>query len=108
MHELSPDGAQTPDSALTPDRDCAAVLNRLYAFLDGECVEAEADTIRTHLDACDNCVEDADVAQALKALIKRGCHAEAAPATFRTRILTQYSSGGYTSVRYTEVRGPIV
>ncbi len=83
--------------------DCDAVLTRLYAFLDGECSEHEADEIRHHLDACDHCVEDAEVALALKALVQRCCRTASAPQTLRTQILSRYSSAGYTSIRYTEI-----
>jgi anti-sigma factor (TIGR02949 family) len=86
-----------------PNADCAAVLARLAQFLDGECVEAEADEIRGHLDACDRCVEDADVALALKALVQRCCRAAAAPQTLRTAIWTTYSCTQQTSVEYTEI-----
>jgi len=87
--------------------DCAAVLARLYAFLDGECDEVEADEIRHHLDACDHCVEDADVALALKALVHRCCRAAAAPETLRTRLVAQYSvttRTTYTRVDVTQLR----
>jgi len=86
-----------------PAADCAAVLAKLAQFLDGECAEAEADEIRGHLDACDRCVEDADVALALKALVQRRCRAAAAPQTLRASILTTYSSPQRTSVEYTEI-----
>lgn len=77
--------------------DCDAVLARLYEFLDGECPEADADAIRAHLDACEHCVEDADAAVALQALVKRCCCGPTAPPALRERILTTYS------VTYTRV-----
>lgn len=82
--------------------DCAAVLTKLAAFLDGECVEAEADEIRGHLEACDRCVEDADVALALKSLVRRCCRSAAAPQALRMAIWTTYSSARQTSVEYSE------
>lgn len=96
----------SPDSEAmmaSDNEDCAAVLNRLYEFLDGECAEDVADEIRAHLDACDNCVEDADVALALKALVKRCCGRACAPPSLRTRIMTQHLTVTYTRVEYTEM-----
>ncbi len=90
---------------MTPESDdCAAVLRRLYLFLDGECLESEADEIRAHLDACESCVEDADVALALKALVKRCCGGACAPSHLRDRIFTQYRAVSYTRIEYTELR----
>jgi len=83
--------------------DCDAVLTRLYAFLDGECSEHEADDIRHHLDACDQCVEDAEAALALKALVQRCCRTASAPQTLRSRILSTYSAAGYTHIQITEI-----
>ncbi len=86
--------------------DCGVVLSHLYVFLDGECCEADADAIRAHLEVCDHCVEDADVALALRALVKRCCRATAAPEELRARIMTQYRSVTYTRVEYTVVDQP--
>lgn len=83
--------------------DCSLVLARLWQFLDGECDETEADEIRNHLDACDHCVEDADTALALKALVQRCCRKTTAPETLRVKLTTIYSVG-YTRVEYTEIR----
>lgn len=88
---------------ISPDPECAAVLEKLFEFLDGECSDPQADEIRSHLDACDRCVEDADVALALKALVKRCCGSGPAPASLRASIMTQYSRPGLTVTRYTEV-----
>lgn len=84
-----------------PDPECSAILAHLGEFLDGECVEVDADSIRAHLEACDRCVEDADIALALKALVKRCCGAEHAPQGLRSRIMTTYS---VTYVEYTTMR----
>ncbi|HOA88987.1 mycothiol system anti-sigma-R factor [Propioniciclava tarda] len=98
----------TTDHTAEPASDCSAVLDRLWEFLDGECSEAEADEIRQHLDACDRCVEDADVAVALKALVQRCCRTASAPTTLRTSIMKQYGCSTYSSVEYTEVTRFIV
>ena len=75
----------------TPDEDCSLVLQRLAAFLDGECTDTDADEIRAHLEYCDTCVEDADVALALKALVKRCCAPQPCPEGLRSRIVTTYT-----------------
>jgi len=71
--------------------DCTFVLARVHAFLDGELDEREADALRRHLDACEHCLDEADLAAALKRLVRRSCAGHPAPPTLRLRIVTQIS-----------------
>ncbi len=66
--------------------DCAAALARLYEFLDHELCEADADTIRAHLEACEPCVDRFDTEEQVRALVKRCCTSARAPETLRVRV----------------------
>ena len=69
------------------DPDCAAVLDRVYEYLDGEMGPADLERIREHLDDCSPCLKEYDLDVALKALVRRSCGCEAAPADLRERIM---------------------
>ena len=65
---------------------CVQALSQLQEFLHGELDENSADLIRTHLQACESCLDSFDVENAISALIRR-CHPPtAAPASLRMRI----------------------
>jgi mycothiol system anti-sigma-R factor len=76
------------------ETDCREVLGRVFEYLDGELGPSELDKIRQHLDECGPCLREYDLDDALKALVRRSCGCEQAPADLRDRIL----------VRITEVR----
>ncbi len=66
---------------------CAEVLERVNVFIDHEIDGATEDTIRQHLAACEPCLDQFDVAEAVKALVRRCCAGEQAPETLRLRVL---------------------
>lgn len=66
--------------------DCRTALAKLYQFLDHELADADADTIRAHLDACEPCLEEFGAEEHIRALVKRCCGAPRAPETLRVRI----------------------
>ncbi len=66
--------------------DCASALARLYEFLDKELDDADADTIRAHLDACEPCFDRFGTEEHLRALVKRCCSTSRAPDTLRVRL----------------------
>jgi anti-sigma factor (TIGR02949 family) len=68
---------------------CDLVVHRMHEFLDNELDEATGDDIRAHLAACEPCLHHYDVEQAVRTLLRRCCTSEVAPATLRTRIVTQ-------------------
>lgn len=88
---------------MSHSHECDAVIAKLYEFLDGECCEELEDEIRSHLDICDHCAEDAEVVLALKALVKRCCCQESAPASLRARITAQYACEVTVTVTSVEV-----
>ncbi len=57
--------------------DCSTILDKLYAFHDNELTEAEADHIREHLLACEPCLDEFEVEEALRTLIRKSCNCEA-------------------------------
>lgn len=79
--------------------NCAEVARRVHAFLDGELPEADADDLRAHIDACEQCLDEVDVVAALKALVQRSCSGAHAPEALRFRIVSQVTSVQYRVVR---------
>lgn len=75
--------------------DCAYVASRVHALLDGELDEREADLLRHHIDACVSCIDEADLLEALKSLVRRSCGCERAPDTLRVRVLSQITTVTY-------------
>lgn len=69
------------------DHDCEQVLARVYEFLDHELDEASGDAIRSHLAACEPCLDHFDVEEAVKSLVHRCCGNDKAPAQLREKIL---------------------
>lgn len=77
--------------------DCTKALHRMHSFLDHELDEVSCDEIREHLNACEQCLGDFDVEQAMKQLVHRCCQGTNAPATLRATIMTtliSYRGGG--------------
>jgi mycothiol system anti-sigma-R factor len=86
-----------PESGLgdAAGSDCSEVLHRVYEYLDGEMTRDDTVKIRHHLEACGPCLQQYDLDQALKALVKRSCACEQAPVELRTQIMTRI-----TTIRY--------
>ena len=68
------------------DDECVAALKHLHELLDDELDQVSADAVRAHLAACEACMDDADAVAMLKALMKRACTSQPAPATLVSRI----------------------
>ena len=81
--------------------DCRFVEERVHRFLDGELTEREADELRHHIDACAHCLDETDLIDALRKLVRRACACPPAPETLRLRVVTQIHT-----VRFTVVEGP--
>lgn len=73
------------------DPDCAQVLAQVYEYLDGEMSAQDLIKIREHLEDCGGCLRQYDLDVALKALVRRSCGCEQAPADLRQRIMVQIS-----------------
>ncbi|GAB3688676.1 mycothiol system anti-sigma-R factor [Angustibacter aerolatus] len=72
--------------------ECAEALDRVYEFLDHEMSEADCDRIREHLADCGPCLEQYDLDEALKALVRRSCACEPAPDQLRAKVLTRITA----------------
>ena len=68
---------------------CEQVLERMYEFLDNELDTATGDAIRHDLSACEPCMDQFDVEQAVRALVRHRCGGDIAPNHLRSRIVTQ-------------------
>jgi anti-sigma factor (TIGR02949 family) len=85
------------DRATNGAVDCTEALSKLFAFLDSELDEADADRIRVHLADCEPCLSEYDIEDHLKKLVRRSC-VEAAPAWLHVRIRQQITVLGVQAV----------
>lgn len=76
----------TESEKLPCGKDCASLLGKLEAYLDGALNAAEQRDLERHLAECFPCADRASIAQQLRMLIKTSC-VERAPDTLRARIL---------------------
>lgn len=83
---------------------CDEYLDQLYNYLDGELSSDECTQLKAHLEDCPPCLQEYERDAILKALVRRSCACEQAPATLRAQILTQITTVSYTEVR---VRRPM-
>ncbi len=83
--------------------DCRYVAERIHRFLDGELTEVEADELRLHIDACEHCLDETDLIDAVKRLVSRACACPQAPETLRVRIVTQIQRVTYTRLELREL-----
>ena len=75
---------------------CTEVLERIYAYLDGELDATDEGKVRQHLDECGPCLREYGLEDAVKKLIRKRC-CDPAPADLRAKVL----------VRIQEVRATI-
>ena len=71
---------------------CADVVLRLFEFVDDETEPLDRDRIQAHLDECGACLAEYEMDLLLKALVRRACARETAPAQLRAEILTRITS----------------
>ncbi len=81
------------------EADCSEALHRVFEYLDGEMAPADHDKIAAHLAHCVECLRQYDVDTMVKALVKRSCPPEPAPARLRMTIVRSITS---IEVRYPE------
>lgn len=67
---------------------CAAVVDHINEIIDREVDLRDLDAVRAHILACPPCLAEHDVQVALRALVRRSCSSDRAPAALRTRIVT--------------------
>jgi len=80
------------------DVDCSQVLMHVYEYLDGEMTREDCAGMRAHLAECAPCMSEFELDQALKALVRRSCGCEAAPAQLRMQIMATITRVSVTTV----------
>ncbi len=97
---MNHDGHDHPDEI-----DCSATLYRIMEYLDGEMTAEDTLRIAAHLQGCAPCLAQHDLDRMMKAVVKRSCTREQAPATLRTTIMQSITDYGTHEVHeYTEIR----
>jgi len=66
--------------------DCEESLEKLWQFLDQELDGESAARLAQHLEECRHCFDRAEFERRLKAMVRRSCECETAPAELRDRL----------------------
>jgi anti-sigma factor (TIGR02949 family) len=66
--------------------ECRESLTELYWFLDGELTVQRRSLIRTHLEACNKCLETYDFEAELRVAVSTSCRERQLPPGLRERI----------------------
>ncbi len=66
--------------------DCVRALEAVHAFLHNELAESDADLIRLHLHACEQCMENFDIESTITEMIRRSQPVPSVPDTLVARI----------------------
>ena len=66
--------------------ECRESLTQLYWFLDGELTVERRSVIRTHLEACNGCLETFDFEAELRLVVSTSCRERQLPPGLRERI----------------------
>jgi anti-sigma factor (TIGR02949 family) len=72
--------------------DCSRARLQLYEYLDGEMGSDDCTKIREHLTHCSPCLQEYDLDQMLKALVRRSCGCESAPTELRMQIMSRITT----------------
>jgi len=72
--------------------DCSRARLQLFEYLDGEMDANDCVKIREHLAHCGPCLQEYDIDQIIKALVRRSCDCEAAPTELRTQIMSRITT----------------
>jgi mycothiol system anti-sigma-R factor len=67
--------------------DCRELLDRLWAYLDGEADEAICHDLRAHFAKCLPCAQHAEFERRLRDVIQMKCRGERAPDTLRLELV---------------------
>jgi mycothiol system anti-sigma-R factor len=68
------------------EMDCNEVLERLWAYLDGEADATICVDLQIHIEECLHCRQQADFEVRLRRLIQSKCRGERAPQTLRAQL----------------------
>ncbi|TDQ54688.1 mycothiol system anti-sigma-R factor [Actinorugispora endophytica] len=68
---------------------CSEVLDKVYAYIDGELEEDGCTDIRKHLEECGSCLEEYGLEEAVKRVVAKCCGCDPAPEKLRAKVLNQ-------------------
>lgn len=71
------------------ETDCKDVLDRVYAYIDGELDDQWCSDIRQHLDECGPCLKEYGLDKVVKQLVARHCGCDPVPADLREKVLSR-------------------
>lgn len=66
--------------------NCQECLEQLWQYMDGELDVASTAELQRHLARCRECFSEAEFERRLKAMVRRACCGERAPARLRERL----------------------
>ena len=69
------------------DVPCSEVLDRIYAYLDGELGDSDCAKVREHLDECGPCLREYGLEGAVKRLVAKHCGYDRVPSDLRAKVL---------------------
>ncbi len=72
--------------------DCSHALMQVYEYLDGEMGPDDCAKIREHLAQCGPCLQEYDIDQMLKTVVRRSCGCESAPTQLRLQIMARITT----------------
>lgn len=70
-----------------PNMDCAAAIEKVYLYLDGEIPDEDCSELRRHIEECAPCLREYGLEQQFKALVARSCGCEPTPPDLREKLL---------------------
>lgn len=71
------------------DTPCSEVLEKVYAYLDGELEENGYADIRQHLDECSPCLREYGLEGVVKRLVAKHCGHDPVPPGLRDKVLSR-------------------
>ncbi len=74
------------------DIDCNHLLERLWAYMDGEADESLCSELQAHIEACLPCRQHAEFERRLRVIIQYKCRGERAPAPLRIELVRMLRS----------------
>jgi mycothiol system anti-sigma-R factor len=68
---------------------CTQVLDRIYAYLDGELDDSDCAQVRQHLDECGPCLREYGLEGAVKRLVHKHCGCDPVPSDLRAKVMVR-------------------
>ncbi|MDA8369636.1 MAG: mycothiol system anti-sigma-R factor [Nocardiopsaceae bacterium] len=71
---------------------CSEVLEKLYAYIDGELEDVSCGEIRRHLDECGPCLAEYGLEEVVKKLVAKHCGCDPVPQDLRSKVLQRLAA----------------